>query len=187
MTINELLTEVDDLKPNQYDDKQKIRWINQVEGKIIKEILETHEPDPEYEDIRMKPEVQTGDSTENNDVETVGDESTENTEEESKKEEPKVEQKEEAGWQPLCNSAGVIRPKYEFKGYDENTNMDTELLVKEPYTDLYKFYLMGMINLQNEEYDRYQNAAVLFNNAYRDFANYWNQTHRSVYPARFRT
>ena len=118
MTINELITEVDDLKGNQFGDAQKIKWINEVEGRILEEILKKRELDE-----------------------------------------------------------GMELP--EFVEYDENTNMDTELLVPAPYTDLYKYYLFSMIDLNNEEYDRYQNTAVLFNNSYQQFANYWYRTHKA--------
>lgn len=121
MTINELISEVDELKPNQYGDDQKIKWINKLEGTIVKEIIKTHEPDEELGDV-------------------------------------------------------------EFTEYTETTNMDTELVVKAPYTDLYKFYLFSMIDMHNEEYDRYQNSAQMFNASYQEFANYWNRTHRSTGP-----
>lgn len=133
MTINELLSEVDELKPNQYGDEQKIRWINKVEKTIIEEIIKMREPD-------KKPE-ETEESEE-----SAGNEET------------------------------------EFTGYTEATNMDTELVVKEPYTDLYKYYLFSMIDMHNEEYDRYQNSSQMFNAAYQDFANYWYRTHRGKQP-----
>lgn len=42
MTINEVLTEVNELKPNVYDDEIMIRWISVLEGKIVDEIIKTH-------------------------------------------------------------------------------------------------------------------------------------------------
>ena len=43
MTINEVITEVDELRPNQIPDEIKVRWISVLEGKIIDEIILTHE------------------------------------------------------------------------------------------------------------------------------------------------
>lgn len=43
MTINEVITQVDELKPNQISDDIKVRWISVLEGKIIDEIILTHE------------------------------------------------------------------------------------------------------------------------------------------------
>ena len=116
MTINDLITEVDDLKTNQYSDEQKVRWINEIEGRILDEIIRNRKI---REDEEIPDEVY----------------------------------------------------------YDEEIDMDTELLVKEPYSDLYRYYLFSMIDLSNEEYDRYQNSAVMFNNRYQSFADYWYRTH----------
>lgn len=118
MTINDLITEVDDLKTNQYSDEQKVRWINEIEGRILDEIIRNRKI---REDEEIPDEVY----------------------------------------------------------YDEAIDMDTELLVKEPYSDLYRYYLFSMIDLSNEEYDRYQNSAVLFNNRYQSFADYWYRTHET--------
>ena len=43
MTINEAITQVDTLKPNQIPDEIKVRWLSVLEGKIIDEIILTHE------------------------------------------------------------------------------------------------------------------------------------------------
>lgn len=144
MTINELLAEVDELKPNAYTDAQKVRWINVVEGRIVNEIIKTHLPNPE--------ELPEEEIVEDN------------------------------------SKAAVMKGIYidgEFKGYTELTNIDTELIAVEPYTELYKYYLFSMIDMHNEEYDRYQNSALMFNETYQSFANYWNRTHRSSGPVRF--
>lgn len=43
MTINEVLTQVQTLKPHQIPDEIMVRWISVLEGKIIDEIILTHE------------------------------------------------------------------------------------------------------------------------------------------------
>lgn len=125
MTLGALFTEVDEVKPSQYDDAYKLRWLNEVEGRIVKELLETRMPD-------------------------VGMEG------------------------------------FEFHSYTEETPLDTELIAKEPYAILYKYYLMAQIDLINEEIDRYHNSAVLFNQAYQDFSDYWCRTHKTKYPTRYK-
>lgn len=45
MTIQEVITQCDELKPNQYDYEQKINWLDEIEGKIWKEIMEQRVPD----------------------------------------------------------------------------------------------------------------------------------------------
>ena len=46
MTLNDIITEVDDQKPNQYDDADKIRWISKCEGKIVDSVFLTHTNPP---------------------------------------------------------------------------------------------------------------------------------------------
>lgn len=43
MTINDAITEIDTIKPNQYPDELKVRWLSVLEGKIIDEIILTHQ------------------------------------------------------------------------------------------------------------------------------------------------
>lgn len=125
MELGTLFAEVDELKPSQYDDSIKLKWLNEVEWRIVKEIIETHVPDESMSE-------------------------------------------------------------FTFTGYTNDTPLETELIAKEPYAVLYKYYLFSMIDLANEEPDRYQNDAILFNQAYQDFANYWNRTHKSIYPCGFK-
>lgn len=116
MRIDELLTNVCEVKPNQYQDNILIDWINSVEGRIVKEVFETHE-----------------------------------------QKEPVV-----------------------FNGYSEN-DMDAELLVEAPYTDLYKYYLFAMIDFANGETDKYENSMIMFNNSYSEYKAWYNRTHMPLY------
>lgn len=43
MNINEVLSEVNECKPNQYGDKTMIGWLSVLEGKIVDEVFNTHE------------------------------------------------------------------------------------------------------------------------------------------------
>lgn len=43
MTISEVITQVQTLKPNQIPEEIMVRWISVLEGKIIDEIILTHE------------------------------------------------------------------------------------------------------------------------------------------------
>lgn len=43
MTLNEAITKLDSLKPNQYDYPDKVCWISDVDGRIYKEIILKHE------------------------------------------------------------------------------------------------------------------------------------------------
>lgn len=64
-----------------------------------------------------------------------------------------------------------------FNGYDEKTDLETELLVPAPYDDVYLRWLEARIDYQNGEYGKYNNAITMYNTAYTAFMNYYNRTH----------
>ena len=43
MTIQGAITNVDRLKPNQYTDTMKVKWLSKLDGQIYKEVFLTHE------------------------------------------------------------------------------------------------------------------------------------------------
>lgn len=65
-----------------------------------------------------------------------------------------------------------------FSGYNEDSNLDIELLVPAPYDDIYLRWLEAMIDYANGEYGKYNNSIVMYNTAYTAFANYYNRTHK---------
>ncbi len=64
-----------------------------------------------------------------------------------------------------------------FNGYDENTDLATELLVPAPHDHIYVHWLEAQIDYANDEYDRYENTMGMYNTAYDNFKNYYNRTH----------
>lgn len=64
-----------------------------------------------------------------------------------------------------------------FAGYDENTDVDTELIVPAPYSEMYPIWLCAKIDFTNGEFDRYGNVVAQFNSILRDFADHYNRTH----------
>lgn len=64
-----------------------------------------------------------------------------------------------------------------FYGYDSLSDQETELLVPAPYDEMYLRWLEAMIDYHNSEDSRYNNAIILFNNAYEDYKNYYTRTH----------
>ena len=43
MTIIEMITEVDTLHPNGYDQRNKVAWLSNLDGRIKEEIIDIHE------------------------------------------------------------------------------------------------------------------------------------------------
>jgi len=116
-TYNDIISYVDEVKPNQYDDDLKVIWLSNLDKRILNDIIATHE------------------LLEGETVPELG------------------------------------------------TDISTECIVGEPYTDLYKYYVMANIDFANNETDRYMNSMIMFNNAYTEFGNYYNRTHRPKYKS----
>ena len=53
---------------------------------------------------------------------------------------------------------------------------DTVLLAPDAYAELYPLYLVMKTDLVNADVERYNNSAVLFENAYAEFANFVTRT-----------
>ena len=66
-----------------------------------------------------------------------------------------------------------------FPGYAE-APLDTELLIPDTYSDVYRDYLMAMIAYSNGETERYQNSMIMFNTNYKDYGDWYNRTHKPI-------
>lgn len=64
-----------------------------------------------------------------------------------------------------------------FDGYNDETLLDTELLVNAPYDNLYIHWLEAMIDYNNAEFAKYNNSITAYNDVYRGFRNFYNKTH----------
>lgn len=114
MTINEAITQIDNLKNNTYTTEDKIGWLSRVDAMIKKNIIDTHE----------------------------GNE--------------------------------II----EFDGYNEETDINTVLLVPEPFDELYIRFLEAQIDYSNSEYAKYNNSIIMFNSSYEAYAAYYNRNNK---------
>lgn len=70
-------------------------------------------------------------------------------------------------------------PALPFQGYDDQTPEDTVLLAVYPYDRLYSYYLGAMVDYANAEYARYNNGMLQFNQAFQEYARWYNRTHRN--------
>ncbi len=73
-----------------------------------------------------------------------------------------------------------------FSGYDEKTDLNQELLVPEPFCELYIRYLEAQVHYHDQEYEGYNSAILLFNTAFQEFANYYNRNNMPITRSRFR-
>ena len=67
-----------------------------------------------------------------------------------------------------------------FSGYTADTPPDTVLLVPAPYDEVYLRWMEAQIDYHNGEYDKYNNAIIMFNTAFEAYAAYYNQNHMPV-------
>jgi len=56
--------------------------------------------------------------------------------------------------------------------YDWETDGGADLVVPEPYSDLYLYYVEAMIDFYNKEYEGYNNSMVMFNEAFEEYRGY---------------
>lgn len=52
MTITEAIARVDALKPNRFEEIDKVKWLSELDGKIKIEVIDTHEGG---QDVEFKP------------------------------------------------------------------------------------------------------------------------------------
>ena len=67
-----------------------------------------------------------------------------------------------------------------FTGYDENTNLQTELLMPAPYDEAYLRWIEAQIYYTNGEYDKYNNAIDMFTTPYTGYQNNYNRKHMPI-------
>lgn len=60
------------------------------------------------------------------------------------------------------------------------TGDKTNLIAPAPYDEMYLRWLEAMIDYNNGDYDRFNNATILFDNAYEGFKRYYTRTHMPV-------
>ena len=65
-----------------------------------------------------------------------------------------------------------------FEPLTELTDKTMELLVPHPWDALYVSWLEAQIHLINREIDSYNNAMLIFQGQYNDYARYYNRTRR---------
>lgn len=64
-----------------------------------------------------------------------------------------------------------------FTGYTDETDMETELLIPAPYEEVYLMWLEVQIDYANREYEKYNNAVLMYKESFNDYSNWYNRTH----------
>jgi len=67
-----------------------------------------------------------------------------------------------------------------FCGYNQETDIETTLLIPPPYDQMYLHWLEAQIHYYNGESERYNVAMILVNNLMDNYAAYYKRTHRPL-------
>ena len=54
---------------------------------------------------------------------------------------------------------------------------ERELVVPVPFTDVYVFYLISMVDFYNGDSNKYNDSMILYNDAWENYAAHYLQTH----------
>ena len=154
MTIAEAIQEVNELKPNMYGDEIKITWLSRLDTRIYEEILLTH--------ALNAGEEQTDFSGYTYSAETV---SSEENQEDTPAETPA--ETEEA-----------------VPALEDTVIGNTELLVGEPYDEMYIHWLAAQIDYHNREIDGFNSTNAMFDAVYSAFRNAYNRSHMPLGTAK---
>ena len=71
-----------------------------------------------------------------------------------------------------------------FKGYDADTDVETELLAPPPYDEMYISWLQAQMELALKENENYNASIITFNSEYEAFQNYYNRSHMPLSTGR---
>lgn len=89
-------------------------------------------------------------------------------------------------WQIKIEVLDNYTDEIEYNGYDDNTDTNTELLVKPPYDELYIRYLEAQIYRAYNEISKYNNCIVEYNAVYSRFKAQYNRTHKHKGATRYK-
>ena len=64
-----------------------------------------------------------------------------------------------------------------FTEYNEETDLETELLAEAPFDEMYLRWLEAQIDLAHRENGSYNDSISLFEAAYQAYEKYYNRTH----------
>lgn len=68
--------------------------------------------------------------------------------------------------------------------YTEETDEATALIVPDPYSMLYPYWLMTKLDMQNQEDERYNVDRAHFENAFNTMSDWWTRNRMPVQKAR---
>lgn len=118
MTINGVISLLEDVKPSQLSRERLIGWLSELDGRFFNEIILTHERGKDTPDT--------------------------------------------------------------FIPYTLDTDGERQLLIPDPYSEVYRWYLSMQIDLANMEMDKYNNSLMMFTPAWEAYARKYHREHMPI-------
>lgn len=168
MKLMDAIAEFDARQYNTVDPEQKIKWLERVDQRVFQQIIKTHEGADKEKAIEEYIQANVT-AHEEAVVEymKVNEVSREEAEQNVVFQEIKYKEAKEY--------IEATRNDIFFKGY--TNGVDAELLIPEPYSTAYIWWLEAQVHLLNKEYDDYNNAVLLYNKEFEDYARWYTRTH----------
>lgn len=170
MTISEAINKIDALKPNNFSIEDKIGWLSTLDFTVKREMIDTHEGADEEEaiEVYIKSNVEAHEKA----VEKYAKRNGVSIEEARKK-----VGFTEITYKDAEEHIRTTRHDIFFNGYNEKTDLDTELLAPAPYDEMYIRWLEARIDYANGEFGKYNNSLTAYNDASVLYARYYNRNH----------
>lgn len=83
-------------------------------------------------------------------------------------------------WKEIILTHEGVKPGSTFSGYDQDTEMDTELLVPMPHHGIYEHYLAAQMADKNREMGEYAKEMAAFNAVWQTYADYYGRLHMPI-------
>lgn len=143
MTIEMAIDRADRLRPNQFTNTEKVRWLSELDNQVFYEVLLMAAEN-------WKPKTITQDITdEQGNV---------------------IETKE------IIDPINM-EPAITYEGYNEETPLDTPLLIDDIYGNTYVDYLISKYDYNNREFEAYNASSSIFNNQYQNYCIWYRKNH----------
>jgi CobQ-like glutamine amidotransferase family enzyme len=170
MKIIEAINRIDSLKHNTYTQSEKVSWLSEVDLDVKNNVIDTHEGADKEQAITEYIQANIT-AHEEAVVEYMKVNEVSREEAEANVEFQEIKYKE------AKEHIETTRNDIFFTGYDDRTDLQTELLIPAPYDKAYLLWMEAQIHYYNGEYDKYNNATDMFYEAYNGFKNHYNRTH----------
>lgn len=170
MKIIEAINRIDSLVHNTYTQSDKVQWLSEMDWEVKLHIIDTHEGADKDEEIAKYIQDQK---------KAYEKQVTEYMKmyEVSREEAEKNVEFREIKYKEAKEHIEATRNDIMFTGYDDSTDLSTELLIPAPYDKAYLMWLEAQIHYYNGEYNKYNNAIAMYNTAFEAYQKYYNRTH----------